>query len=142
MLQCLFVCIGFFKRHIKQCVSPGSNATNIIKRHIITRAYRHMYVEEDIVEEAEEDEDITDGDQYTIPNGNQELNYGIGTIPRWRCILVSTACSTIFKSIGTTNFAIVECSLVHWIPGFELENVSSKQTLSLGVKNILERRAS
>ena len=73
MLQCLLVCIGFFKRHIKQCVSPGSNAANIIKRHIITRPYRRMYVEEDIVEEAEEDEDITDGDQYTILNGNQEI---------------------------------------------------------------------
>ncbi|KAG2219254.1 hypothetical protein INT45_009862 [Circinella minor] len=65
--------IGFFKRHIKQRVLPGSNAANIIKRHLITCAYHRMYVEEDVVEEVEEDEDEDGNDQYTIPNANQEL---------------------------------------------------------------------
>ncbi|KAG2216291.1 hypothetical protein INT45_008864 [Circinella minor] len=68
--------IGFFKKHIKQRVLPWSNAANIIKRHLITRAYHCMYVEEEVVEEVEEveEEEEEDGnDQYTIPNGNQEL---------------------------------------------------------------------
>ncbi|KAG2219471.1 hypothetical protein INT45_008119 [Circinella minor] len=51
--------VGFFKRHVKSRVSPGVNAGNIIKRHLIMRNFERVYNPDEFLNDQPEDNDYS-----------------------------------------------------------------------------------